>query len=57
MLVDDDKAHMIQVTNLKIPDNGIRMNTEDVYKEFTVRGYGYRGLFRQIISSNDKGNI
>lgn len=33
----------------------MQLNQEDIYKEFQLRGYEYRNLFRQVLRSNYSG--
>lgn len=54
---DDENKEMMYIPDMEIEDDGIRLTTEDVYKEFKLRGYGYTGPFRQILSSNGEGKV
>lgn len=57
-LPDDVDKEMINIPEMmQVPDDGIMMNTDDIYKEFALRGYNYMGPFRQMLSCNREGNV
>lgn len=36
-------------------DHDIELNSDDIYQELTLRGYGYSGLHKQLLSCNVSG--
>lgn len=36
-------------------DHDIELNSDDIYQELTLRGYGYSGLHKQLLSCNSSG--
>lgn len=55
---DDVDSEMISIpeTTQLSDDETVILNTDDIYKEFSLRGYNYRNLFRQLTSINREGN-
>lgn len=55
---DDVDKEMISIpeTTKVSADETVMLNTDDIYKEFSLRGYNYKNLFRQLTSINREGN-
>jgi len=41
---------------LNIDENTISLKSEDIYKDLGLRGYDYKGMFRGIKESDNKGD-